>query len=411
MSRRQGKSFQQALKCPGRVRLRSEAGTISQWSCLRAMSGTSGKFASLFVFLLTLPNLLLAQAPRTAPVATLQPANARTEAQFQRINSVRELSDGRVLISDEGENNVFVVEMRTGTAKGIGALGGGPTEFRRAGRIWPLGGDSTAMVEANGRRWLLLDADRFVTSLPGTTPVLIATLGQRLYGTDRLGRVLVNPMSPTLASDSSPIKIVDRRTGAVEEIGRTQPVSQVGARAEVPGTRPIVSTVNFEPRDQPVMFQDGWVAIARFAPYRVDWCPPREACRRGEPLDVGGARLTPGTKRAYIALLTMMSGGREYAPIDQITGWPETAPAFVRMPWRTEPTSLAASPDGRLLVLRFPQEGETGNRYDIIDRAGKLVGRLQLDLRQQIVGFGRGSVYLSETDDDGLQRLTRHPWP
>ena len=42
---------------------------------------------------------------------------------------------------------------------------------------------------------------------------------------------------------------------------------------------------------------------------------------------------------------------------------------------------------------------------------GLLLGQLVLASNQHILGFGAQSAYVITTDDDGIQRLTRHPWP
>jgi hypothetical protein len=46
-----------------------------------------------------------------------------------------------------------------------------------------------------------------------------------------------------------------------------------------------------------------------------------------------------------------------------------------------------------------------------VNRRGGLDGQLVLATNERVVGFGARSVYLSVTDDDGIQRLRRHPWP
>jgi len=89
------------------------------------------------------------------------------------------------------------------------------------------------------------------------------------------------------------------------------------------------------------------------------------------------------------------------------TDWPEVLP-----PFDTSPTSpLLTAPDGVLLVRRLPTAEQPETRYDIVDRRGALLGQLVLASNQHILGFGAQTVYVITTDDDGIQRLTRHPWP
>jgi hypothetical protein len=97
--------------------------------------------------------------------------------------------------------------------------------------------------------------------------------------------------------------------------------------------------------------------------------------------------------------------GKTPSPPDSITDWPATLP-----PYRS-PVLLLASPAGRLLVPRLPTATRPEARYDVVNRRGGLDGQLVLATNERVVGFGARSVYLSVTDDDGIQRLRRHPWP
>ena len=50
----------------------------------------------------------------------------------------------------------------------------------------------------------------------------------------------------------------------------------------------------------------------------------------------------------------------------------------------------------------------TRNAYDVIDRTGARRAQLLLRPNEHILGFGATSVYVIETDRDGIQRLRRH---
>jgi hypothetical protein len=45
-----------------------------------------------------------------------------------------------------------------------------------------------------------------------------------------------------------------------------------------------------------------------------------------------------------------------------------------------------------------------------VDRRGVRMAQLRLPDNQRVVGFGTASVYVAIGDDDGLERLQRHPW-
>jgi hypothetical protein len=50
-------------------------------------------------------------------------------------------------------------------------------------------------------------------------------------------------------------------------------------------------------------------------------------------------------------------------------------------------------------------------RYDVFNRSGARVGRIQFSADQAILGFGAASVYTVRTDELDLQWVRRHDWP
>jgi len=67
--------------------------------------------------------------------------------------------------------------------------------------------------------------------------------------------------------------------------------------------------------------------------------------------------------------------------------------------------------ESRIAVRRMPTASAPETRYDLVDRRGALDGQLALKQNERVLGFGGRSVYVVATDDDGVERLRRHPWP
>ena len=164
------------------------------------------------------------------------------------------------------------------------------------------------------------------------------------------------------------------------------------------------SIPTLEAADEAVPFADGWVAVVRTDRYRVEWRSPDGRWIAGTPLPFTAIRVDDKEKRAHMARLAAVSG-KTPSPPDSIGDWPATLP-----PYRS-PVLLLASPDGRLLIPRLPTAEHPEARYDIVNRRGALDGQLVLATNERIVGFGAGTAYVAVTDDDGIQRLRRHPWP
>jgi hypothetical protein len=130
----------------------------------------------------------LSIAAQTAPALKLKPADAKLDEEFTQITSVRELSDGRVLVTDGRENRVVVADFKAGTVMQIGRNGQGPGEYQSTGMLRAIGGDSSLMVEARVGRWHLFDGPKLALTLPPDAPIVTA-IGRSVGGADARGNV------------------------------------------------------------------------------------------------------------------------------------------------------------------------------------------------------------------------------
>lgn len=337
--------------------------------------------------------------------------------EFSNIYGARELSDGRLLVSDARENRLVVIDWtRDGVAQ-IGREGRGPGEYRSAGRLHAVRGDSTLFEDRRQGRWHLLDGDRITAtveymqrnrrSIPNTV------------GADEHGRILVlHPYVFSRASDgyhpqfalenaeSLLVLLEQRGTGARDTLlrlrGRSRGLNMVRKSPERGAPKiPWYVGNPLAANDQPLLFPDGWVALARLAPYRVDWRDPSGRWTRGAPLPTDTVRVDARQRRFAV--------DRRYHPEvemqpDELPDWPAVVPPFL-------PDALLGAPDGRLLIRRTSHADQRGTVYDVVDRGGRLVGRITLPEKAEIIAVGRRHLYVAVETDWFLQRLERHPWP
>ena len=64
-----------------------------------------------------------------------------------------------------------------------------------------------------------------------------------------------------------------------------------------------------------------------------------------------------------------------------------------------------------MYVERLRKAGDRVPVYDVFDGAGRLSRQITLRPRSRVVGFGKGTVYVTRSDEDDLQYLERYRRP
>ncbi len=352
-----------------------------------------------------------------ASVAQAQPErlSAATDSiseQFSSVHTVRELRDGRVLVGDKREGRLVVADFRRNTLRPIGRTGYGPKEYPAIGPLVAIARDSTLMVDSNARRWLVLHRDSIV-GLVSKDDRLYELAGGGLRSADSLGNLLAAAGQRTVAIrttqqrlDSVALVIISRRRMRADTVGAIASsatrVTASGGGANGGPARVVLQFPALNSAEDVVMMRDGWLAVARFAPYRVDWRDPSGRWIRGAPLPFQKVPITK-RERDEVRRLAEEAGGRPGVPTETAE-WPEVLPPFLMAP-------LLEAPGGTVLVRRVPSASAPQTRYDHIGRDGRLIAQLVLAPNERLVGFGRAVVHSASVDDDGLERLRKHTWP
>jgi len=348
----------------------------------------------------------------------LAPPSAALSEQFTVIASVRELADGRVLISNPRDHGLSVGDFARDAVDPIGRKGRGPGEYQFPSTLHRLAGDSSLVADLFGRRWYVLSGDRIVHTLAPDNPAIVFTRGV-LGSSDSLGRVLIVATPPLEGTrvvterDSAHVVLVNRSNGRADSVAvvRRRPQTEVritnekGAVVQT-GSAPTIALAGEE---WAYVLPDGWVAIARLDPFRVDWRRPDGSWVFGKPLPVPVIRYTARERAARARRNRPVSNvpiPKGFNPLP-----PPGATARHLPPFEIGSLALQPANDGRLLVRRTPSADFEGNRYLVVNRAGELNGEIALPASSRIVAFGRATVYVAEKDADDLERLRRHHWP
>jgi hypothetical protein len=269
-----------------------------------------------------------------------------------------------------------------------------------------LSNDSTLFVSgARPPRWVVLHGSQVISSVPPDDRAFLAA--NNAVGADGRGNVLANRTTGGGATNGRRPQIVsallaNRRSGRVDTVATLAGV-RVSVRQTGTPQRPfwIETQFTYSVAEQSMLFPDGWMATVRVDPYRVDWRDPAGRVTVGPDLGWHSPPVTAKEKAAYSARATKRVGAVVNHDNDL---WAATIP-----PIRSNP--LIPTSDGSVLVLRSQWSGMESNRYDIVDRRGRLTGFLLLPDNERVVGFGRRAIYLAVADQDGLERLRKHSWP
>jgi hypothetical protein len=328
-------------------------------------------FKCLGLFACFVPTAVHGQAP-----VPLAPANGRIVDSVRSVSGLSELADGRVIFSSG--HSLLVGDFKSGQ---VTVIDGGPF-----GRVFQLGGDTTLIASGRGG-WAFLHGTTVLGGLPADNPVVSQL--PSLLGVDTVGFALT--IDDVSTSDSGDVRFVSRRDGASAKVATLLSVKVLG------GTPAPV----YQARERAALAPDGWLAVLRVRPYRVDWRSPDGKWIPGDSIPVPVLAMDEPQKEAYMARMT--PPGRTPPPTSRIASWPERVEPVSQL------TQLLPTPNRLALVLREPTAEHPTPLYDVIDRAGRRVRSVELGQGDRIVAFGRHSVYVMEVVD-AHPALVRHPW-
>lgn len=350
---------------------------------------------------------------------------AEFPAAFTAIRAVMALPDGRLVVSDPAENRVSLIDFPKGTSRWLGRIGEGPREFKRAAGLYRGRGGAVWLFDHELRRLLPVSPSG---TLQDVIPLPVGGLAGSWSAhapddltVDSLGRTYIAgrfaygaPTSPLL-----------RYVPGVPPDTMTQLLLASTKALQVKGNRlGNYQTVLFSPEDAWAVAPDGWIGVARAAPYRVEWIPPAGPAVSGPVISHKAVRITKREKE----LIASGAGGwqgRTTVSIVQVSpGGPRPPGAGAPPPAFEVLYAKAKTPvdlrdgfwplldeSGRLWVERSMPFDAKVRVFDVFDRAGSLVDRIELPAGLRLVGFDPQWLYTSRVDADDFEHLQRFPIP
>jgi len=372
-----------------------------------------------------LPYLLLLATFQQIPVREIRltTPSAVVSHEFTQIRGVRELADGRLLVSDRLEPAVYLVDLSAGRLTRIGREGSGPEEYRMPSTLLPLPGDSTLLADEATSRFMILGPDLKVhRSLSTQRAGMVYTPWPRAI--DRQGRVYFQvpawAAGPAgFADESVHVARMDLRGGKVDTLARVRRPTEPARKFGLP-------YVGFAAQDVWQAAPDGRIAVVRSSDYHVEWLEPGGAVTRGPAVVFAAVPVTERDKVDYMRtfLENTSMGGRGsgstnptgLSPVpDEMLAFDKVKQMAAQNPFaKTKPpfTELTprVGPDQSLWVERSLAAGAP-RLFDVFDAAGRLVLRVTLPAGRRLLAVGRVGIYLAAVNSDGVETLERYQLP
>ncbi len=352
-----------------------------------------------------------------APGITANAQQARSRAvmsdsirPYSRVTAVRELPSGRVIVSDAGQSRVELLSPSLHRAVPVTARGEGPTEFRSADFLLAAPGNATQLVDFESAALLEIDSSgtpvrkfpvRKLTS--GTR-----TLSPEIRARDDAGRYYFSGLRPNATPgaprDSAPLLRWTPSTDAIDTLTWIR-IPVAGLRRSASDTSALLNARPdpFEWRDTWTVAPTGRVAVVRGDDYHVEFYEnarlvvsgPRVPAARVLVSDVDAARL-----RADSISIATPTGTRT---VSNATG----ALLSTHKPFVVTDVPPRVDRDGRLWVERSRATGTDLVTYDLFDASAKPVLTVALRNHARTVGFGDGTVYVTQPTESGRYKLSR----
>lgn len=351
--------------------------------------------------------------PLAAQETTLGAAQARYDEGFGYLSGVRELPNGMVLVADPLGGVLVRLDPGLTRAERLGGEGEGPGEYEQPDAIWPIGADSSLLVDLGNARLTVVTPDGTLGETssivrPGDGPGGMQLAIPR--GTDGMGRVYFqgSATGPQGIRDSIEIYRLDRATGDPETVALVKGPPLTQQTSGGPNNQNVqISRIPLGAADSWGVAFDGGVYVARVGDYHVDHIAPNGAVHSGSPVDyrpvgIGTAEkeewAEEGTRNGGVGISVSVENGRRQVSMGrqpsrrQIDGleWPDAKPPFV---------------DGRITVdraghgwVRRSQPAGEPALYDVFDQTGNLVRSVRMPEDRILLGFGEGTLYAAHID-------------
>jgi hypothetical protein len=319
------------------------------------------------------------------------------------VRGFRELSDGRLIVSDQRERKIVLLDLARQTATPVGRPGPGPAEHQLATDLLPTASDTTLLIDV-GRGTENLSIITPDGRIDGTVRLPDGARSTYLWGADGNGilyfsvRTVTTDPSRSLP-DSSSVMRVDLVRNEAEIAFRFRRTLR-DPRAPNP----------YNPGIQWTIAPDGRIAIVDFEPYQVTWIAPDGRRTVGPEIPYQRIPVTQRDRDEFRDLARRISGLGSGGV--STTGGAAAAPPQPEFPPHKPPffgnDAARVAPNGELWVRRAQAAGEPAPVHDIIDATGRRIATITLPPSTKLLELGKHGIYLARYDEDDLIHIERY---
>lgn len=359
---------------------------------------------------------VLASAQDRAP-RRLTDTPREFEVPFSSVSRLVELHDGAVLVHDNRERRLVVLDFETNGTRGVARVGAGPLEYRAVSALLRLPGDSILLWDGGNARTLLLAPDaRAVRTTPlaniGSPGAMLgraiareADARGRWYS---VARGVVHTAQTMRAADTAALVRIDPGTGRQDTLIML-------AAPPAPAPAVVDGVVRFRApgfvtQSAWGVFADGRVLVIHGDRYQPESVAADGTRRLGAAIAYAPVPVTASDREAHLAQVRGMMAratGASGAPAPAVleperwqTHMPALKSEYLRIDSRDRAWAHVSHADATM-----------GERYDLLDASGRRIDAIVFPRGVTLVGMGRGVLYATRADEDGLLFLQRYRLP
>jgi hypothetical protein len=381
-------------------------------------------------------------------VRKLGPTVRTSAVTFGSVSHVRRLSDGRLLVNDPSRHQVLLLDSTLANPTiVIDSVGGRDNSYgMRNGGIIPYRGDSTFFVDPTSSTLLLIDpAGKIakVMSMPTNAVSYLASPGSYGYPgySEAFGIVFRMQTNSFKYPNNPPVEgspeIVIKYEDSIAVIGMKLSTRKGDTLTKYGTGQQMVARIswnNFDMNSTNELFPvsndwalaaDGSVALLSGREYRLRWIntdgtrtefprlpftwdpnPDDEKQRMADSINAqrkqsydnmmaSRQRRADSLKAAKLPVPQELTRPQRLPNPVQMLDIPDYFPAYER-----QSNSMRADADTNIWIRpRPPRSQRGGTVYDVVNRKGELIDKVELPQGRTLIGFGPGGiVYLSFRD-------------